>query len=1184
MATLKIRIDPSAARSGGREVVRTLKDIRASARGGAREVRGLEGNLEKFKGTALSLRHAVGAGAIGLFGREAVQEFAAFETGLVGVGKTADLGGAALQALGDQIEGMSKRIPVATAELLGIAQAAGQLGVKGADNILLFTDTVAKMGRATDLVGEEAATTLARLLNVTGESISTVGTLGSVLVALGNSSAATEREIALVAQRVAQATVQFNVSSAQAAALAAAMKSVGINAELAGSTTGRAFQTIDAAVRSGGDALRDLQELTGEIGFADIFREDSVRGFQLFLEGLGRIKAEGGDVIGTLKDFGLEGIRINQVLPTLAKNAQLVAEKMAIANAEVANATALNLEAAKAFDTLDGRLQVTENNLRAVLRAFGEEYEPVVSEAARLTTEFAADTDQVVASTQQAAAVIAGVLVLRGIRPYTQALVENIQTSAASRQALELQRQSTLAAAAARAKQTKTELAALQTARATAASELRLAKINLQAAVSSQQRRIAGEQTLVARARLAAATNAQAAASVGATAAALRESVATQALTRSVTLATTATAALTVAKRGLATASSLLGGPLGIALVVGALVQYKLQAREAATETDSLLERLRLLAAAGRDTSAADIKAAQFKIRVLESQSRTKAAEIAELEKRRAETRAALQNARASASTEFGGSAFAALIGEPNVELFGDLDGQIKKLQDERDAIGAAIRERKSLVQEIQTAQAARAAALVPPKLDAGGGGDDKKRTSELEAFLKALKRENELLALNEQARERAIILDRARAEALRDDASGVRTIGKELTQAETDDINALVDAKQRLTAAEEQRERARAASASLDETLADLQAENALLTQQAQGIKVVADVRREAALAAEAGTAAAAATLARIKEETLLNKSLTEQIKQQDDTARAREQLSTMLDDLRAQNVLLERQAQGMGDVVDMRRVDALLIKAGIPLNDIVRDQLRRELVERQRLQEEIRQTAERQRLATERAQDFASVITKGFEDAVLSGEDLRVTLQALLEDIERILIRIAITKPLETALTTAIGGFFAPGRGGIGGGTQFDPVVISPTFPQATREFARGAVFDSGQVQAFARGGLLTEPTVFPLANGAGIAGEAGPEGVFPLMRTASGDLGVQGTVAAPVVPVNITFVDNVGVDAKVEERPNARGGRDITITLDEAVAGAVQRGGPTTRALERTFGVQRQGARLS
>ena len=56
-----------------------------------------------------------------------------------------------------------------------------------------------------------------------------------------------------------------------------------------------------------------------------------------------------------------------------------------------------------------------------------------------------------------------------------------------------------------------------------------------------------------------------------------------------------------------------------------------------------------------------------------------------------------------------------------------------------------------------------------------------------------------------------------------------------------------------------------------------------------------------------------------------------------------------------------------------------------------------------------------------------------------------------------------------------------------------------------------AKGGVFNQfGQV-AFARGGVVGRPTLFPFARGTGLMGEAGPEAILPLSRGAGGILGV-------------------------------------------------------------------------
>ena len=81
-------------------------------------------------------------------------------------------------------------------------------------------------------------------------------------------------------------------------------------------------------------------------------------------------------------------------------------------------------------------------------------------------------------------------------------------------------------------------------------------------------------------------------------------------------------------------------------------------------------------------------------------------------------------------------------------------------------------------------------------------------------------------------------------------------------------------------------------------------------------------------------------------------------------------------------------------------------------------------------------------------------------------------------------------------SALTSAVGTF-----GGV-------PVGTSPPV-------ALGGVFNKGMMMAFASGGIVGGPTTFAMANNrTGLMGEAGPEAVMPLSRSASGELGVKAT----------------------------------------------------------------------
>lgn len=76
----------------------------------------------------------------------------------------------------------------------------------------------------------------------------------------------------------------------------------------------------------------------------------------------------------------------------------------------------------------------------------------------------------------------------------------------------------------------------------------------------------------------------------------------------------------------------------------------------------------------------------------------------------------------------------------------------------------------------------------------------------------------------------------------------------------------------------------------------------------------------------------------------------------------------------------------------------------------------------------------------------------------------------------------------------------------------------------------FADGASFSQGRVMPFASGGIVSGPTYFPMRNGLGLMGEAGPEAILPLSRGADGRLGVRSEGGARPVQVvmNIQATD--------------------------------------------------------
>lgn len=380
----------------GDEALRTLKAIEQGinkfSRDATTDIKKVDNSFSVFKGTLGTIAAVNFADFIKDQVTASIRAFKEFETGLIGVAKTTDLSDKELATFEAGIESLLKKLPVASKELLDIAQAAGQLGVKGTANLLNFTETIAKLGKASDVTGEEAATSLTRILNVTGESVDGIDELASVIVALGNNFAATESEIIRVANEVSRATQIFGVSSSEAAALGATLRSFGVRAEEAGSAVGKSFRAIELAVGSGGKALEQLSKITGLSGeeLRKQFGENALGVFQKFLIGLNDAEKSGKNLTQELKKLGLEGETIAKVIPTLATNHTELARAIALSSEETKNATALNKEFARFATSTESTTQLLANAFEKLQRNIGEKFAPAIKATAPVLASFIA--------------------------------------------------------------------------------------------------------------------------------------------------------------------------------------------------------------------------------------------------------------------------------------------------------------------------------------------------------------------------------------------------------------------------------------------------------------------------------------------------------------------------------------------------------------------------------------------------------------------------------------------------------------------------------------------------------------------------------------------------------------------------------------------------------------------------
>ena len=321
-----------------------------------------------------------------------------FEDSFAGVKKTVDATPEQLAKIKQGIIDLSTTgidgrgaIPQTATELNELAAAGGQLGISQ-ENIIDFTEVMAQMGSATNLVGEEGAATLARFMNVMGTSQGEIRNIGSAIVDLGNHSATTESEIAEMALRMGKYGSSVRMSAADVLGYSAALSSLGIEAQMGGSAIGRTWLSIETAVASGGEGLTKFAKYSGKSAeeFKEQWNTDSSGAFNGLLKGLQSAE----NLTVALDDLGINNTQDIQAMMALVNGYDLVTESVNRSNTAYQENTALQEEFNAKNETTASKLANTKNNIIEAARSIGETMLPSIQDASTTVADFAKGLSQ----------------------------------------------------------------------------------------------------------------------------------------------------------------------------------------------------------------------------------------------------------------------------------------------------------------------------------------------------------------------------------------------------------------------------------------------------------------------------------------------------------------------------------------------------------------------------------------------------------------------------------------------------------------------------------------------------------------------------------------------------------------------------------------------------------------------
>ena len=314
-------------------------------------------------------------------GTAAIKASLDFESSFTSVRKTVDATEAEFSALASASKSMSTQIAASTTEINEVMATAGQLGIAN-DYLVDFTRTMIDLGNSTDIVANDAASTLAKFANITTMDQSQFGNLGATLVDLGNNFATVESDIMNMSLRLAAAGHQVGLTEPQILGFAAALSSVGVRAEMGGSAFSKALINMEVAAETGGQALEDFARVSGMTaeGFKALWDSDPAAAFQAFIVGLAQMDEAGVSAIATLQEIGIAEIRLRDTLLRSVNANELFAEAQATAVNAWEENTALTEEANKRYATTQSRLTNLKNTAALFAQQIGDDLNPTIQE------------------------------------------------------------------------------------------------------------------------------------------------------------------------------------------------------------------------------------------------------------------------------------------------------------------------------------------------------------------------------------------------------------------------------------------------------------------------------------------------------------------------------------------------------------------------------------------------------------------------------------------------------------------------------------------------------------------------------------------------------------------------------------------------------------------------------------
>lgn len=320
--------------------------------------------------------------------QSAVKDFAQMEEELANTRKYTGMTAEQVGQLNDAFKKMDTR--TSREQLNELAQEAGRLGKTSMEDVQGYVEAADIINVALVDLGEGATQTIAKLTNIFGVE-QLLGTkdamlaVGSTVNVLSQNCTASKPYLVEFAQRMAGVGAQAGMTIPEILAFGATLDANGQKVEMSASAIGKLTMNL----------FQKPAEIAKQVGldvekFTETLKRSTNEGLMMFLERINQLGDKDGLAVlaPMFKDLGMDGVRMSQVLATLAKHLDMVRWEQEAANKAFREASSATNEYNIFNTTAQAKLDKAKKAVTEMRVELGEKLMPVAAHMLNVTTAF----------------------------------------------------------------------------------------------------------------------------------------------------------------------------------------------------------------------------------------------------------------------------------------------------------------------------------------------------------------------------------------------------------------------------------------------------------------------------------------------------------------------------------------------------------------------------------------------------------------------------------------------------------------------------------------------------------------------------------------------------------------------------------------------------------------------------